>query len=65
MTKEVEFKVKPVTRYIITHWEGPEGSTNGVSSVVGEFDNFEHAVKTAKCLYECYPSEGIKKSLNY
>lgn len=66
MNKIVEFKVRPVTRYIITHYEGSSVSNLGSSSVVGEFDNFEHAVKTAQCLYDCYPIEdGDKKSIDY
>lgn len=57
--KRVEFRVKPVTRYVVTKWEKdiePEGmgSTGGPTHVVtnggAEFDNHETAYAVAYAL---------------
>lgn len=50
----VEYRVRPVTRYIVTRYEqSPCGSTGG-SSTSGEFERFDtaHAVATALCDHE-------------
>jgi hypothetical protein len=41
----VEYKTRTITRYIVTRYEQTSG--NGVSSVVGEFDNADTAYRSA------------------
>lgn len=53
--KNVEYKVRPVTRWIITKFES-EGSL-GCSCVIGEFENLAHANQTAQCLYDAHPKD--------
>lgn len=45
----IEYKVRPITRYIVTRYE--EGETNGSSSQHGTFDNptTAHLVAYALC----------------
>jgi len=52
MTK-AEYRVRPVTRYIVTRWEGPDdprvGCVNG-STTHGEYDNADTAYAVAHAL---------------
>lgn len=48
MTKTVEYRVRPVTRYHVTRFES-DGNKAGVESL-GEFDNESQANKVAKAL---------------
>ena len=59
MEKKIEYRVRPVTRYIVTRWEGecdPTGDVRGMNSVVqhGGFDNHAtaYAVAYALCKQE-------------
>ena len=45
----IEWKVRPVTRYIVTRYESDNASTGG-SQQHGEFDNFETAYAVAYAL---------------
>lgn len=50
MTK-VEYRVRPVTRYIVTRWEGEEGRNGPASRVVSsEYDNERTAYEVAYAL---------------
>lgn len=51
----IEYRVRPVTRYIVTRFEAPRPDTRAMgSSQHGEFDNFEtaYAVGYALCKAE-------------
>jgi hypothetical protein len=47
---KVEYRVRPVTRYVVTRWhESDEGRTGGSESK-GEYDSFEMAYEVAYAL---------------
>ena len=57
-TRTIEYKVRPVTRYLVTRFESHSKEGNGAdsggsvgSSVVGEFDNADMAQATANALW--------------
>lgn len=57
MTKFIEYRVRPVTRYIVTRFwreEEDDGRSEGGSSQHGEFDNYTtgYAVAYALCKQE-------------
>lgn len=55
---KVEFKVKPVTRYIVTKYVF--GSQNTHTEMCGEFDNYKKANIVCEALFKtlCVDSEG-------
>ncbi len=57
MSKKVDYRVRPVTRFVITRFERedhPNGMCSGGSECRGEFDNYDtaHAVAYALCKLE-------------
>lgn len=53
MDTRIEYRVRPVTRWIVTKFEGLEseaGQIAGSSSTCGEFDNFEQAYQVGYAL---------------
>lgn len=53
MTKTVEYRVRPVTRYHVTRFENEDhenGRCSGGCESLGEFDNESQANKVAKAL---------------
>lgn len=53
MTKTIEYRVRPVTRYIVTRFEHEvheSGSRRGGSSTFGEYDNEGQANKVMQAL---------------
>jgi hypothetical protein len=51
---ENEFRVRPVTRYIVTHFQSeelPDGSCSGGSRSYGEFDNLAAAEAVGLALH--------------
>jgi hypothetical protein len=51
--REVEYRVRPVTRFVVTRWyhEDQEGGRqNGGSEVCGEFENMQRANKVCEAL---------------
>ena len=53
MTKKIEYRVRPVQRYVITRYEeeSREGyGSNAGSEPLGEFDNWERAIDIAQRL---------------
>lgn len=53
MTKTVEYRVRPVTRYHVTRFENEDyedGRCSGGCESLGEFDNESHAFKVADAL---------------
>lgn len=53
MTKTIEYRVRPVTRYIITRFEHDPhviGACSSGSSAFGEYDNEGHANKVMQAL---------------
>jgi hypothetical protein len=52
MPKLIEYKVRPVTRYVVTRFEdyGPESNKGGASETNGEFDNAQTAYAVAYAL---------------
>lgn len=54
MTKTVEYRVRPVTRYHVTRFENEDhdnGRCSGGSESLGEFDNESQAFKVADALF--------------
>lgn len=52
MTK-IEYRVRPVTRYIVTRWEGtddPRAACSNGSSTLGEYDNADTAYEVGYAL---------------
>ncbi|WP_139812959.1 hypothetical protein [Ensifer aridi] len=50
---QIEYRVRPVTRFIVTRFEsdtGPDGRDSGGCSTKGEFDNFDTAYQVAYAL---------------
>lgn len=54
MTKTIEYRVRPVTRYIVTRYEqevsDSDSTRDGASSRHGEFENFEIAYEVGYAL---------------
>lgn len=53
MKRNSEYSVRPVIRYVVTHWQDgttDEGLPFGSCGPVGEFDNLAHAEQAAKAL---------------
>ena len=52
MSELIEYKVRPVTRYVVTRFEnyGRESNKGNVSETYGEFDNAETAYAVAYAL---------------
>jgi hypothetical protein len=51
--KNIEYRVIPVTRYLVTRWEqetDEQGRDSGGSECCGEFDGHERADKVAQAL---------------
>ena len=51
---KIEYRVRPVTRYIVTRFEENDAGTSGGCRECGEYDNMEtaYAVGTALCKVE-------------
>jgi hypothetical protein len=47
---KIEYKVRPVTRYVVTRYEESEGGRTGSSSVKGQYDNEHVAYEVAYAL---------------
>jgi len=67
----IEYKVRPVTRYVVTRFEGQTSNADGSckcgSSTHGEFDNSEtaYAVAYALCRLEHEKSGEPLDSMNF
>lgn len=46
----IEYRVRPVTRYVVTRFEGDNDSPGGSSATTGEFDNPEVAYEVGYAL---------------
>lgn len=55
MTKTVEYRVRPVTRYHVTRFESElheSGAESAGCESLGEFDNEQQAFKVAEALFD-------------
>jgi len=50
-----DFRVIPVTRYLVTHYHNNEETRDAGIGVMGEFDHRAYAEKSAKALAESIP----------
>lgn len=53
MSELIEYRVRPVTRYIVTRFEGrvgPNGAAGNASRMLGEYDNAETAYEVGYAL---------------
>lgn len=56
-----EYRIKPVTRYVVTHYhENPRANTAGVSTI-GEYDNYHAAEK----VYNAFVHNPVAHEANY
>ena len=46
----IEYKIRPVTRYIVTRYEQEDADAKGTSEVKGEFDNANTAYEVGYAL---------------
>lgn len=53
MSIEVEYRVRPVQRFVVTHWyseTNADGTHNGGCESLGEFDNAAQAAKVVEAM---------------
>ena len=55
MQQSIEYRVVPVTRFIVTRYESHSGASGPSGSVSerGEFNNFNNAYEVGRALAEC------------
>ena len=56
--KTIEYRVRPVTRYIVTRFEA-HGSSEGASSYMGELDSEHLAQRVAAALVASEPGSKL------
>lgn len=55
MTKTVEYRIRPITRFIVTRWHDDRDMDTMGSETCGEFPNEEQALTAARGLVSLEP----------